>query len=93
MIRGGSQAATGTSRDLLLRWRAPSEVVEVLSHDRDEIADLPGTPRLQLRDSGVAAAESRRPWIHYGLRGEDSTGRVLDRAREGGETLSGGLKS
>jgi hypothetical protein len=39
--------------------------VEVLSHDRDEIADLPGTPRLQLRDSGVAAAESRRPWIHY----------------------------
>jgi hypothetical protein len=93
MIRGGSQAATGTSRDLLLRWRAPSEVVEVLSHDRDEIADLPGTPRLQLRDSGVAAAESRRPWIHFRLRGEDSTGRVLDRAREGGETLSGGLKS
>ncbi|KAH0819224.1 hypothetical protein GEV33_003567 [Tenebrio molitor] len=72
--------ATGTSRDLLLRWRAPSEVVKVLSHDRDEIADLrdeiadlpeeiadlPGTPRLQLRDSGVAAAESRRRWIHYG---------------------------
>jgi hypothetical protein len=60
--------ATGTSRALLLRWRAPSEVVEVLSHDRDEIADLPGTLRLQLRDSGVAAAESRRPWIHYGER-------------------------
>jgi hypothetical protein len=40
--------------------------VEVRSHDRDEIADLPGTPRLQWRDSGVAAAESRRPWIHYG---------------------------
>jgi hypothetical protein len=53
---------------LLLRWRAPPEVMEVLSHDRDEIADLPGTPRLQLRDSGVAAAESRRPWIHYGER-------------------------
>jgi hypothetical protein len=70
MIRGGSQAATGTSRDLLLRWRAPSEVVEVLSHDRDEIA------------------EAVDP-----LRGEDSTGRVLDRAREGGETLSGGLNS
>jgi hypothetical protein len=68
MIRGGSQATTGTSRDLLLRWRAPSEVVEVLGHDRDEIANLPGTPRLQLRDSGVAAAESRRPWIHYGAR-------------------------
>ncbi|KAH0817004.1 hypothetical protein GEV33_005787 [Tenebrio molitor] len=62
----GTAGRRGGSGDDPQRQLVRPRAVEVLSHDRDEIADLPGTPRL--RDSGVAAAESRRPWIHYGER-------------------------
>jgi transposase InsO family protein len=65
LIRISSTPATGSSQKLLPKWRGPFRVAKVLGNDRYEVKDIPGTGRLRLRYSVVAAVDNMRPWVRY----------------------------
>jgi hypothetical protein len=68
MIRSGSQSGHGYQSSFAPEVASPIRGSGGAEPRPGRDSGPPGDSRLQLRDSGVAAAESRRPWIHYGER-------------------------